>query len=475
MGMMLQAALADELGQLLPETKYLLLRIVQRMEAGLPISAPSRPLAQLVALNERKVSKALQELLAAGILKRAAEPKNAPGRPVSSYRLTAAYRHALRSRNELKSVHSAAIEELLKHERSRELALQGEQIYTNPYAIGSIEAARALRTTGQLTVVNRLVLAVMLSRADRFGRVCMSRLELSRLTGLTTTKLKHRIGTLLDAGLIRAHVPGATGTLLFKKTASVYFLNLNRPELGLGTGGPTLLVSVANYDPINTHNQTDLIFLAARQKAWRLSSRGVLGFFVPKHEVRIRYLFQSNLDRYAGYLLSNYWGAERDNASELSKVIKMDLFERQLGEQEFPTIDDRHLLVEYLSEEAVRLANNFKSDWFERRYPSILGFDFCAMEYVFLPLTKAEIETGESFYPSRAVLALPRDGSVAKPELYITESVPVTGDMNQKIMRHVTDPETLPSEEQGLYGLRSRSKMRVRVAPNGELKWVKKA
>lgn len=473
MGVMLQAALADELREMPPETKYLLLRIVQRTEAGLAIPGPARALSQLVALDERKVSKALKELLAAGTLKSAASRINAPGRPVVRYTLATAYRHGLRNRNVSIPVHHAAIEELLKHERGREIILQDRQCSTKPYAVSSIEAARALRVIGRLTVVNRLVLAVMLSRADRFGRVCLGRLELSKLTGLTSTKLKNRIDTLLDAGLIRAYVPGATGTLLFKKTVSVYFLNLNHPELGSGKCGPTLLVSVARYvDDNNEYTQADYSFLAAKQKDWRLRYRGVHRFFTPKHEIRIRHLFQSNLDRYAGYLLSNHWGAERQNASVLADIIKEDLLERQFGEQEFPTVGDQHMLIEYLCEEAVALANNFKSDWFERRDPNILKFDFSAMEYVLLPLSKAKIAKDNYFYPSRAVLALPRDGSSAKHELYIIESVPVSGDLSQKIMWHDTDPEKLPSEELGLYGLRTRPKMVVRIASSGELDWV---
>ncbi|GEM_PF-1159789 len=474
MGMVVLAALADELGQMLPETKYLLLRIVQRTEAGLPIPGPARALANVVGLDERKVSKALHELLSAGILKRAAARNNAPGRPVVRYTLATAYRHGLRSRNVPMSVHIEAIEELLKHERSREMVLRDRQPSADLYAVSSIEAARARRTTGQLTVVNRLVLAILLSRADRFGRVGdIGRFELSRLTGLSSVNLKSRIDTLIEAGLIRAYVPGATSSLVFKKTYSVYYLNLNHTELASGDGPPTLLVSTARYDHSdNRDSQADDVFIESKHGELSDEFAKVRKYFLLRHERRIAHVLQSNLDRYAGFLLSNHWGVEREHACELEDMIKADLMERP-QDSKSTTFTDQALLVEYLCEQATYVVSKFKDAWFDKREPRVKDINFGAMDYVLLPLQKAKYAGTQPFYPSRAVLALPRDGSVAKPGLYVAESVRANGDSAQINVRHVTDPERLPSEELGLYGLRARPKMVVRIAQGGQLDWVK--
>lgn len=475
MGVMLQAALADELGQMLPETKYLLLRIVQRTEAGLSIPGPARALANVVALDERKVSKALQELLSAGILKSAAARKNAPGRPVARYTLAAAYRHGLRNRNVPMSVHIEAIEELLKHERSREMVLRDREPSTKPYAVSSIEAARARRATGQLTVVNRLVLVILLSRADRFGRVCdIGRLELSRLTKISPVNLKNRIDTLIEAGLIRAYVPGGTGSLVIKKTSSVYYLNLNHPELNLGSGPPTLLVSMARYiDDYNIYSPADDAFIYANNGSFPSEYAEARRYFLSIHERRIGHVLQSNLDRYAGYLLSNHWDVELENACELEDLIIADLMERRQDESESSAMINQALLVKYLCAQAADVASRVKDAWFDKKEPKIQGFDFASMDYVLLPLQKAKYARKTPFYPSRAVLALPRDVSTAKPGLYIAESVKVDYDSVRTDIRHVSDPESLPSEEQGLYGLRTRPKMAVQVVPGEGFKWAK--
>ena len=242
---MLLAVLRSEATRISPEAKYLLIRLAELGLVARGISAGVKELAARFGISDTQAGTALNSLVAAGVLVRR-DVVSGQGRPKRHYDLDASYAAKVARHDVTEVVHENVIRHLLQHEakvagqRSAIATLQDEQRATAPLA-----QVRASRGQGRVSVVNRVLLAALLIRADRFGVVRdLGSAELARITGLSPVRLKNRVRTLLDDGLIRAYTPGATGSVIFKKMKSVYYLNLHHPELSCGQSLPMLLVSL---------------------------------------------------------------------------------------------------------------------------------------------------------------------------------------------------------------------------------------
>jgi DNA-binding Lrp family transcriptional regulator len=445
---MLLAVLRSETSGISPEAKYLLIRLAELGLVARGISAGVKELAARFGISDTQTGAALNSLVAAGVLVRR-DVVSGQGRPKRHYELGASYAAQVARHDVTEVVHEKIIRHLLQHElkvadqRSAIATQQDEQRATAPLA-----QVRASRGQGRVSVVNRVLLAALLIRADRFGVVRdLGSAELARITGLSPVRLKNRVGTLLDDGLIRAYTPGATGSVIFKKTKSVYYLNLHHPELSCGQSLPMLLVSVTRVPtPEDTSDQVDYILKSVLESESEIQRRvGVRNFFKDKHERGLAYFLRSRLDFYAGDLLSRHWDEFGKGESQLTRLIELDLLGGAVD------AEGSRLLVRYLCEQARNVAESVRANWFVRKSASVTGIDFKAMDYVLLPVQKAtNKEFGRAgFYPSRAVLVLPRNGVVFSETLHVVER----GPSNRVEIREFTDLAAVSKEEQCLYGL----------------------
>lgn len=309
---MLSKVLLCEIKGLKPEGKYLLARLAQCLGANGNITLTVRDLSRRFDLSVAHVSDALTTLVAGGVLASAAVP-DGKGRPKKQYSLDRQFLQGL-EKVELSpmTLHQTLIERLLEHEKRRRAEAPKER----EDASQILAAARSRRSLGGLTAVNRLLLAVMLLHADRFGVVRdVGAAALQMMTCLSSGRLKHRIARLIDLGLIRTYVPGAAGSVLFNKTPSVYFLNLDHSELSTGTS----FANVRVYKRKIGTSEADL------RVANRMLSDAVRFRDDPESvavdPIRFKHiaelfqaepqsmypLLQLRLESYAAYLLSKYW------------------------------------------------------------------------------------------------------------------------------------------------------------------------
>ena len=441
---MLLSVLRSEVNGISPEAKYLLIRLAEVGLIARGISAGVKELAARFGISDSHAGTALNSLVTAGVLVRR-DVVSGQGRPKRHYELDARYAAQVARHDVTEVVHEKVIRHLLQHEtkvadqRSAIATQQDEQRATAPLA-----QVRASRGQGRVSVVNRVLLAALLIRADRFGVVRdLGSAELARITGLSQVRLKNRVRTLLDCGLIRAYVPGATGSVIFKKTKSIYYLNLHHSELSCGQSLPMLLVSSTRM--VTSSNDCDVVDEMLHDEGEASDQRvaGVRQFFKDKHEQRQGSLLRGRLDCYAEYLLSRFWDDYSKGESELVELIKHDL--RSGGADTEAT----QSLVRYLFEKAERVARGFRNDWF-RSSSLISSIDFKSTDYVLLPARRVAVTPKCVFYPSRAVLALPRDGVMSPQRLYVVEFERGFGNVN---VREFTDLNVVSRQDQAFYCL----------------------
>ncbi|WP_314386694.1 Lrp/AsnC family transcriptional regulator [Pseudomonas brenneri] len=437
MSEMLLSVLLSKAKGISPEAKYVLVRLVECGLVAGPICSGVKELAGRFGISDSQMGVALNSLTAAKVLVRR-DLVSGQGRPKRQYELAPGDVEQVGLNDVSKVVHARVIHHLLKHE-SKALQLSDVAMQQKgPLEGAPLAHVRASRKQGRLSVVNRLLLAVLLCRADRFGVVRdLGRAELSRLTGLSQERLKNRIRTLLDSGLIRAYTPGATGSVIFKKTKSVYYLNLHHPELSCGQSLPMLLVSVTQN--LTSANERDVVdgMLWSPQGEREQCSIGVRRFFKNRHEQELACFLRGRLDWYAGYLLSHHWGLLGDGEAELDQLIKLDLLDASDKESCQP-------LVTYLIERVEYMASRASAGWIDGKLTLIPGVDFKTLDYVLLPMQKTA-----GLYPSRAMLALSKMGGTCSKALHI---VGFQDDEEGKV-QCVADSEALSREKQYLYSL----------------------
>lgn len=217
-------ALLCEIKGLQPETKYFLVRFIQCFGVTDPVYLAVKDLAQQVGVTDRQVSAALDALVDAAILIRSSIP-NERGRPVRSHKVATTFLEELKQLPvPLGVMHEAVIERLMVYVGP--VAVQGEE-----WGV-SLAQLRARKKPGSLNRVNRLLMAVLLCGADRFGVVRnLGTVQICKATGLSKEKLRSRLKTLMAQELIRSYLPGLSSPVLSVKRKSVYYLNLNHAQL----------------------------------------------------------------------------------------------------------------------------------------------------------------------------------------------------------------------------------------------------
>lgn len=367
--MLLGALLCAEAG-LTPWAKYVLVRLVQCFDLGQPVELNVKGLAKQFGITDGQVTKALKNLEACNIL-RYTSAAAGRGRPKRLFSLQEQHLQQFRGIGQLEPhQHLQAICSLLQHEDSRPAPQVSHAEESSDK--DALSGLRARKKPERLSVLNRLLLAVLLFYADRMGVVRdIGFTDLSRLTCLSSERLKYRVKRLVELELIRAWIPGVTSHALFGKAKSVYYLNLQHPIFGscYSLAGIMIFGWVQKFEAADRLHEwlvkgwKDL----ARRKPPEddgKRERSLQGHVSDEaarvaaaaskpESPRIIPALQVRLEIYASWLLSRYWGAleaDRDLSCPLAleAIIRQDFVDvRKKAKAELVSVADLKVQVIY--------------------------------------------------------------------------------------------------------------------------------
>ncbi len=305
---MFTAALCCEAKGLDPVGKYFLTRFVQCFGAADPEGLGVKAFAERFGLSDRQVTASLAALVACKVMDFSSTSEG-KGRPKRCYRLQDDFHKKLSNAAEPPPTHKFAIDNLLEHE-NRKATHAREKPEKQKTDLTPLADMRGKRQPDRLTVVNRLLLGVLLCRADRFGVVSdLGSSELCKVVGLDQESLKHRLRRLIDQGLIRTYVPGATSSNLFAKMKSVYVLNLNHPELSEGGNATSVLACPTGIaSPAKALHAIDF-YKNVHDGFFEDSGYGQVARLLKGQHRPLFRLLQVMLEACAAYLLSTCWSA----------------------------------------------------------------------------------------------------------------------------------------------------------------------
>src|SRR5471032_85457 len=448
---MLQAALFSEVQGLTPVGKYFLVRFIQCFGISDPVDLGVKDLAKRFGLTDRQVSSALADLLARNVMVCCSNPIGR-GRPKTRYELTDDFRRDIRTRSAPSAAqHEAAVVRLLKHEDSKRRDA-GEIVQKHRVDTAPLAELRSKRQPGQLTIVNRLLLSVLLCRADRFGVVSdLGTAELCALTGLDEDALKNRVRRLIAQGLIRTYVPGATSSVFFAKVKNVYFLNLNHEELS--EGAVVVSVLVCPKVLIDKEGHSYRLFKQVKQPETYDGNDPeyvqILSFLKGQGSAFFL-LLQYMLDTCAAYWLSTFWAelVAQPNPSQeallkgqyatLKELVSKNLHPVSLLAASGKGLND--ILLERVFWSAHFLAVAIKAQLVDASY-----IPFESMDFVIIPRPQ------EYCYTSIAPLALPKSSNGWRGAL-IAEKIPyLTAEL-----QHLPGESVIPLEYRYSFGLLTR-------------------
>lgn len=303
-------ALLCEIRGLQPETKYFLVRFIQCFGVTDPVCLGVKEFAKQVGVTDRQSSAALDALVDAEILVCSLVP-NKRGRQARWYGVAKTFLAELnRLPVPVGVMHKAAIERLMVHVGTDAAEIR---TFQNQEKAQSLAYLRARKKPGALSRVNRLLMAVLLCGADRFGVVRnLGTVQICKATGLSKEMLRNRLKTLMNQSLIRCYLPGLSSPVLSVKKKSIYYLNLNHAQLvagrqaisilavtggGMYLAGPELLQGIrgavnrvkSDARPLHSSQEAPIFTLLAGQ------GRSFYG------------TFEGFLDEYASQLLSRHW------------------------------------------------------------------------------------------------------------------------------------------------------------------------
>ena len=324
---MFLSALFCEVKGLEPLGKYFLVRFIQHFGIADPVSLGVKALAKQFGLSDRQVTKSLDELDACGVMDVSSTPEG-KGQPKRHYRLTEDFHKKLNKASAQPATeHEKAVGSLLKHE-NRKPAKTSEKTEKQNEDLAPLTDLRSKKQPDLLTVVNRLLLSVLLCRADRFGVVNdLGFATLCKLTGLNKEQLRHRVGRLIDQGLIRAYVPGATSAVFFSKIKGIYFLNLNHAELSEEIIPTSVLACPKGITSCSKVLHAFAVYEDVRKGAVDDPRYMQVIRFLKGQRRAFFQLLQSMLETCAAYLLSTFW-------SELVRLPKNEPVGVQLQDQD---------------------------------------------------------------------------------------------------------------------------------------------
>lgn len=394
------------------EAKFFLLKFIQLFGLDQVVHRGVKEFASDIGLSDRLVSRSLEELLARGHLVRQTLHEGR-GRPKSEYSI------------------STALSAKLNRESCASASVHGELI---SYVISSPE----LHDGKLLSVTNRLLLAVLLQHADKFGVVRELGLsELSKLTGLNRERTKGHIHKLQSLRIFRFWQAGLTGSKLFGSVKSVYFLNLNCTALSISSDTTAAFVFFCGFDHLgfNDLDEAGLIGQATqrgmgRRFDWRTSSptempvapeyASLASYFVQldvrsPRGLQFQQLLQLKLDEYASFLLSRHWcmlsAGTPIPSSELLSVICEDLgVSSPSGGDDAP-----QPLAEFLYDVSLCIARRYQS-----LFADLCSHPFESMELLILP---APTDRRGKYLGSRTLLAVGKHESVFSGCTVVTHDV----------------------------------------------------
>lgn len=401
--------------QMAPEAKVLLAGLLLRYPAGQFSSAQVLEHAGALGVSIRLVRRAMTELIGLCFVetKRVSQGR---GQPMIHYELT---EHLLGLLQE----EAEAIKEKVPPNVRNKLV---DAVLMANSPIGHLKGLQVhvkgrAGLQGRASASNRLLLAVLLIHADQFGVVdCLGLAALSKLTGLTRTRAESQLYKLNQLGLIRCKVPGFSGSTLLGSPKTVYFLNLNHPDL-VGATPQALVFLTTKLSNAGKESEAALIFDSAHDEHFSNKDDGGLQLVVSEgfdglasslslqrslaDQGRVLYgMLQHRLDRYASLLLSQCW---HDLASakffcddSILSIISKDL----------PPLGLKHLareamgkgLSRFLYEVAFLLAVRVR-----RQLSHLVGLPWTTTEFRLLPLPDPRRQT-----EARALLALPSQGAL---------------------------------------------------------------
>lgn len=425
-------ALLCEIKGLKPEAKYFLVRFIQCFGVT-DVCLGVKDLAKQVGVTDRQASEALDALVAAEVLIRSSIP-NGRGRPARCHGVAKTFLAELnRLPVPLGVTHEAAIERLMVHGGTDAGQYEEEGI--------SLVHLRARKKPGALNRVNRLLMAVLLCGADRFGVVRnLGTVQICKATGLTKERLRNRLKTLMAQGLIRSYLPGLSSPVLSVKRKSVYYLNLNHAQL-LGGGQATSILGVAGGDK---DPDTLALLLSIRSAANRdekecAEKAPILKVLAGQGGPFYR-TFQALLEGYAAQLLSRHWLNLKNRVDDLQlrQQILRD-FRLPAGLQGVDDIDVGVFRAKF-NDQLFNLAYDMAL-WFKGLLSKATNVPFSALEF------RIVHQPAERGYSCRALLALPKAGQGWSGYLMIDTSGP------QVTVRSFTREQEIPLEQLYGYGL----------------------
>ncbi len=188
---------------------------------------------------------------------------------------------------------------------------------------------------------NRLLLVILLSHADSCGVVRnIGRTELATLTGMSKDQLSSQLSTLKRKKYIRSSVPGVIGRNLFGAVKCVYFLNLKCKAYGVAAGPSITFLCRSHFQHRKLFDEARRLFdLSEGLKSVRENKKkrpfpatltptndiesclihhgnfipvtsdveATVGFLSELSRPNLQACFQSKLEEYASYILSNHW------------------------------------------------------------------------------------------------------------------------------------------------------------------------
>jgi len=196
-------------------------------------------------VNDRVVSRAIEELVAAGIAEKTVVRD---GRGVSRWAL----RIRLDFREQLATAGQVELTDTMANLALHVLTSDGGE-------------ARKGRKKW-LTPYNRMLLAALLVRADEAGAVYeVGGSHLRRVAGLSGDGFVSQLSKLQRLGYLRVRIGGVTGRYLFGRSAGAYFVNVGHPDFGGIAGYAYVLVRRENwFDKTNKQQAARALYLEAR-------------------------------------------------------------------------------------------------------------------------------------------------------------------------------------------------------------------
>lgn len=295
--------------RLSPEERLVLASFAMHFEGCGPVQMTQRELSGRLGISMRVVARAVSRLSAEAHLV-VDKVSVGRGRPSSTYELSAMMQARLNDgRGEsYPLVCEQAIKNLLSAKNEQSGKGYGG---TAPGKSVGFKKPPSRSDIDQPSASARWLLAVLFSYSDELGVVRgTTTSELRRATGMGRVKLKSQLQSLVDRGVIRNCIPGASNTLFVgTKVSTTYFLNLNHPFLGLDRDASAILaLKEGGCD------RRDLVCVTAPPIVERFL-RGIEG---QAFEV-----FCLRVDEYASFLLTNHW-AELSNprCPELTKLVE---------------------------------------------------------------------------------------------------------------------------------------------------------